>query len=49
MRYTTDGSEPTAASPAYGSPISLPLNTSLTLKVRAFTADWTPGPVYAGA
>jgi len=34
IRYTTDGSEPTAASPAYSAPLSLPLPTRL--KAAAF-------------
>lgn len=37
MRYTTDGSEPTSASPAYGQPLLLAAGT--TLKARTFLAD----------
>lgn len=42
-RYTTDGSEPTATSPIYntGDIINAPLNTVLTIKVKAFLDDWT--------
>ena len=34
IRYTTDGSDPTAASPAYSAPLQLSATT--TLKYRAF-------------
>jgi hypothetical protein len=42
IRYTTDGTEPTESSPIYSAPIAVPLNSSLTIKVRAFKTDWTP-------
>lgn len=42
IRYTTNGTEPTESSPIYSAPIAVPLNTSLTIKVKAFKADWTP-------
>jgi subtilisin family serine protease len=41
IRYTTDGSDPTAASPQYTSPIPLPLDSARTVKARAFKATWT--------
>jgi hypothetical protein len=46
VRYTTDGTDPTATSPVYSAPVTIPLNTTLTLKARAFKNDWTPSPVY---
>ena len=39
LRYTTDGSEPTAASPLYGDPIIL--TTSTTVKARTFLDGYT--------
>ena len=48
VRYTTDGSDPTELSPQYTAPINLPLETSLTLKVRAFKANWTPSAIQTG-
>ena len=48
IRYTTDGNDPTEASALYSGPIQLALNSNLTLKVRAFKANWTPSPVYTG-
>ena len=48
IRYTTDGNDPTEASTLYSGPIQLALNSNLTLKVRAFKANWTPSPVYTG-
>lgn len=36
IRYTTDGSTPTAASPAYAAPIAI--NTTTVLRARAFSA-----------
>lgn len=41
IRYTTDGSDPTEASPIYSNPIIIPLNTpALTIKARAFCTGW---------
>ena len=48
VRYPTDGSDPTELSPQYTAPINLPLETSLTLKVRAFKANWTPSAIQTG-
>lgn len=42
IRHTTDGSEPSGSSPAYGGPLSFSQTT--TLKAKAFQADWTPSP-----
>lgn len=39
IRYTTDGTEPTAAATLYTAPITLTANT--TLKAKAFKANWT--------
>ncbi|WP_179218612.1 chitobiase/beta-hexosaminidase C-terminal domain-containing protein [Saccharibacillus sp. O23] len=38
IRYTTDGSEPTASSSLYNGPILLPEATTLTLKAKAFAS-----------
>lgn len=40
IRYTLDGSMPSAASPLYSA--ALTLDKTLTLKARAFKADWKP-------
>jgi hypothetical protein len=47
IRFTTDGTDPTETSAVYTTAFSLPLNSSLNLKVRAFLADWIPSPVYS--
>ena len=39
IRYTTNGTEPTAAATLYTAPITLTANT--TLKAKAFKANWT--------
>ena len=39
IRYTTDGSEPTATSSLYATPVTLTANT--TLKAKAFKENWT--------
>ena len=39
MRYTTDGTDPTAASPAYSAPVSIA--TTTTLKAIGFKNNWT--------
>jgi len=46
IRYSTDGSDPTETSPIYASPFNIALNSSLTIKLRAFKTDWIPSPVY---
>jgi len=48
IRYTLDGSEPTEASPEYSTAFSLPLNSSLTIKTKAFKANWTPSVTHTG-
>ena len=40
VRYTLDGTDPTGASSAYSVPITI--DSSTTLKVRAFKDGWTP-------
>lgn len=40
IRYTTDGSEPTEASPAYATPI--PVTSDTVLKARAYRSGWQP-------
>jgi len=47
IRYTTDGSDPTATSPIYSTPIPIPLNTTMTIKVRGFRANWTDSQVFS--
>lgn len=49
VRYTTDGTIPTEASAEYTAPIAIPLNSSLVIRARAFSANWTPSEVYIGA
>jgi alpha-tubulin suppressor-like RCC1 family protein len=39
IRYTTDGGNPTEASPAYAGPLAI--GTSTTLKAASFKAGWT--------
>jgi hypothetical protein len=43
IRYTLDGSDPTAASPLYTEPLVVSGRT--TLKARAFGTGWSPSPV----
>ena len=47
IRYTLDGAAPTAASPAYASPISI--GTSTVLKAAAFRSGWTQSDVVSAA
>ncbi|MEM7396828.1 MAG: CotH kinase family protein, partial [Verrucomicrobiota bacterium] len=47
MRYTTDGSDPTAASPLYTGPINLTGSTEL--KARVFAPGVSAGPVGIGS
>ncbi|MGE3843813.1 MAG: chitobiase/beta-hexosaminidase C-terminal domain-containing protein, partial [Vicinamibacterales bacterium] len=39
IRYTTDGSTPSASSPVYSAPV--PVAAATTVKARAFRTDWT--------
>jgi hypothetical protein len=48
IRYTLDGSDPTASSPIYSAPIEIALNSNVTIRARAFAANWTPSDVYVG-
>lgn len=43
IRYTVDGSEPTSGSTLYAGPVNVA--AALTLKAKAFKADWQPSPV----
>lgn len=43
IRFTTDGTEPTATSPIYTAPLTFTANT--TLKAKAFKTDWKPSQV----
>ncbi len=45
VHYTTDGSNPTEASDIYMNPIQIPLNTSMTIKTRAYKDNWTPSDI----
>jgi hypothetical protein len=47
LRYTLNGTDPSESSPAYNvaTPIQLPMNTTTTLKVRGFLANWTPSAI----
>ena len=47
IRYTLDGSMPTAASPLYTAPVSLA--TTTTLKAIGFRSGWTPSTVRTAA
>ncbi|MCL2061523.1 MAG: chitobiase/beta-hexosaminidase C-terminal domain-containing protein [Firmicutes bacterium] len=43
IRYTLDGSDPTAASPVYTTPIII--NQTTTVRARAFTDGYDPSPI----
>ncbi len=45
IRYTTDGTDPTEGSTQYSTPINMPLNSTTTLKARAFKSGWDPSPI----
>ena len=42
VRYTTNGAEPTALSPAYTGPIPI---SGTTVRARVFRPGWLPGPI----
>lgn len=44
IRYTTDGTEPTASSTAYTAPFT-PEGENVTIKAQAYVDDWTPSDV----
>ena len=48
IHYTEDGTEPTEASLVYTSAIEIPLNTTKTIKAKAFKTDWTASDVLEG-
>jgi alpha-tubulin suppressor-like RCC1 family protein len=47
IRFTTDGSTPTAASTAYAAPISI--GTTTVLKARGFKTDWSDSDLSSGS
>jgi hypothetical protein len=47
IRYTTNGTEPTATSTLYSAPISV--NATTTLKAKAFLTSWNPSPTATAA
>jgi hypothetical protein len=49
IHYTTDGSDPTENSAVFEDPISIPEDTSMTIKARGYKTGWMPGPVSTGA
>ena len=46
IRYTLDGSDPTAASPIYSAPLTFSATT--VLKAKAFKASWPPSLTFQG-
>jgi hypothetical protein len=46
IRYTTNGSEPSASSTLYASPLSI--SASMMVRARAFKADLSPSPIISG-
>ena len=46
IRYTLDGSTPTATSPVYSTPLNI--STQTTLKTYATKAGWTDSDIYSG-
>jgi hypothetical protein len=47
IRYTLDGTEPTASSALYSAPISVAAN--VTIKARGFKTDWLSSPIATAA
>jgi len=47
LRYTTDGSEPTATSPPYDAPLSIGATT--VLKAKGFKSGWVDSDTHSGA
>lgn len=47
VHYTTNGDDPTETSPIYNGPISVPLNTTMTIKAKAYMTDWDPSDIIA--
>ena len=48
IRYTTNGTEPTASSAVYSTPINCPLNSTTTIKAKGFKTEWTPSATATG-
>lgn len=46
IHYTTDGTEPTEASPVYAAPVAI--SNSTTLKARGFRSGWTASEIHEG-
>ncbi|PKN72375.1 MAG: hypothetical protein CVU50_07315 [Candidatus Cloacimonetes bacterium HGW-Cloacimonetes-3] len=47
IRYTTDGTDPTATSTLYSA--AIPVAATLTIKAKGFLTDWTPSAVATAA
>jgi len=47
IRYTLDGNDPTWSSPIYKGPVTV--DATLTLKAKAYKADWVPSSVTAAS
>jgi hypothetical protein len=45
IRYTSNGTVPTEASALYSTPISLPLNSTTTIKAKAYLTGWAPSEI----
>jgi formylglycine-generating enzyme required for sulfatase activity len=45
IRYTTNGANPTLGSPIYTTPIAIALNTTMTIKAKAFKTGWTDSAI----
>ncbi|MCB5287683.1 MAG: chitobiase/beta-hexosaminidase C-terminal domain-containing protein [Candidatus Cloacimonetes bacterium] len=48
IRYTTNGDEPSETSPAFSAPISIPLNSTLIIKAKAYKTGWNPSVMISG-
>ncbi len=46
IHYTTNGDEPTEASPIYSQPIPLGTNSVTVIKAKAYKPDWAPSQTY---
>ncbi len=49
IRYTTNGDEPTIASPVYSTPFILPVGSTLNLKVKAYLTGWEASQTYSAS
>ena len=48
IHYTTDGSTPTAGSPVYSTPITVPLDTATTIKALAVKSGYAASGIFSG-